>query len=591
MGIPVTDPRGRLRHPFRRAWARGPARPVPAGSRARPWGRRAAGGLAEVVLGVGVALGFTAWGASIDESPVTRAGQVSALAALQLRFALVALPLLVLVAVTTVHGPATRRRMVLRLSCAAVAGLVTGLLGAGQVYALRGTPWPLAGVSGDDGRLILMAREVIASGATHSFYPPLVPYLMAAGVQHLGVAEPAFVLKQLLIGAVALTGPLTYAAWRLSVRPLAALCLAVVPGLPQFLPYKSYSPLVLLLLLPLLVRLLMWLRVSRGLSLRGALGRGAALGAASGLVFLLYSGWHVWAVPGASVAVLACFPWRGGRRRLGGPAVLLAGAGAAFLVVAGRYLWVLLHAVTVKDSYCSLVTLTQPGYFGPSPLSAALWNQPGVWPPLGEFAGLGVFMLVLVVGAAVAVWLGLSSPLVVAPLAVLAGAWLARFWIASHLARDQASQLFPRTANVVQACLAVLLVAAALLVLERGRALVRLVRQDGSHPGPMAPVPHRFGAVGVLLGVALVGAMSGSALTDAYLPQGPSSPTAGSLAWNAHQIRLPDGQCPAFADGGRCGSPAPPGPLPADVDYATSTPSPDFARQCVYPWQRPSTAG
>ncbi|MEW2247977.1 hypothetical protein AB0907_11630 [Streptomyces sp. NPDC006975] len=106
----------------------------------------------EVLVSLVTALGFTYWGLSVGNSPVTRVGQVSGLSDLQFRLALLLLVLLAAVGWATVRGGERVRSLAVRLGAAAVAGLSTGFLGAGQVFALRGTPWPINGPYGDNNR-------------------------------------------------------------------------------------------------------------------------------------------------------------------------------------------------------------------------------------------------------------------------------------------------------------------------------------------------------------------------------------------------------------------------------------------------------
>lgn len=496
--------------------------------------------------------------------------------------------MLVLVAVVTRRATRPVRELSLRLACSAVAGLSTGFLAGGQVFALRGTPWPINADHGDNGALGLMSREAIATGSTHSVYPPAIPYVMAYATQQLDLAHPALVLKPLFIGLVAVTGPAAYLAWRLSLGPLAALAVAEASVLPQTAPYKPYSSLVLVLVVPLSVVLLLWLRDSARLSARAAVVRGALLGFALGVLFLIYSGWLVWCAPGVGAAVVAAWPWRRGREAVSRAAMLLVSAAGAFVLVAARYLWVLLHGLGLKDPYCSPITLTQPAYIGPNAFATTQWDQPGEWPPLGWFAGLDLVTIVLLAGRGTAVALGLRRPMVSAPVAIFAGAWLLRFWIAHDVERDRATQLFPRTTAVLQVCLCVLVVVAGLLVAEQVRSALRSLpsserlatsaaqRSAGGHSAPA-------GALVVLL---LVAGMAGSALTDQYLPERPQLGTSGALAWYAHQLRKPDGSCPTFANGGRCTSPRPQGALPPSADYATNRSPATFLQDCEYPWRK-----
>ena len=531
------------------------------------------------------AAALAAWCATIDNNPILRTGQVSALAAVQLRVALSTLVVLVLVGIATSRGRRDVRRLAVRLGSAVIAGLSTGLLAGGQLFLLRDTPWPLNSNHGDNGMLIVMAREVIATGSTHSFYPPAVPYVMAFLTDHLGLGNPGTALKPINIWLLVLTGPGVYLAWRLTTGPLAALALMMASVLPQVTPYKAYSPLVLALLLPLLVALLQWLRTSERRPVRANVISGLAFGATLGGLFLVYSGWHVWMAPGAAVAVMFTFPWRRGRVAMVRAGALLTSTGLAFLLVAGRYLLVLLGATSTKDTYCSPITLSDPAYIGPNPYSGLFWDQAGEWPPFGWFAGLDVFTLALLAGAAVSLTLGFRRPVVHGTLAIFAGAWLSRFWIVHNLERDQATQLFPRTTNVIQVCLCVLFVVAVLLVVERGRGVLVAVRNAAPNQFPSAAATSHA-AVAALAFAALTFGMAGSAITNQYLPERPELKTGGTLAWYAHNTRTPEGPCPTFAEAGQCTTPAPPGPLPASADYATSETTPTFLQDCEYPWRK-----
>lgn len=75
----------------------------------------------------------------VQIDPVSRIGQVSGLAALQLRL------LLLLAVILLIAIPAMRRwtAVPLQLASAAVAGLCTGVTAAGVALALHGTSWPL----------------------------------------------------------------------------------------------------------------------------------------------------------------------------------------------------------------------------------------------------------------------------------------------------------------------------------------------------------------------------------------------------------------------------------------------------------------
>ncbi|MER6045016.1 hypothetical protein ABT136_30425, partial [Streptomyces sp. NPDC001856] len=98
-----------------------PARSAPEGL-ARTLARRWWPAVAECVVAVATALGFTARGVTVANSPVTRVGQVSGLSNLQFRLALLVLVVLAVVGWATVRGSERVRAVTVRLAAAAVAG-------------------------------------------------------------------------------------------------------------------------------------------------------------------------------------------------------------------------------------------------------------------------------------------------------------------------------------------------------------------------------------------------------------------------------------------------------------------------------------
>lgn len=511
-----------------------------AGSLARRW----APAVGEALVAVATALGFTYWGLTVANSPITRVGQVSGLSNLQFRFALLVLVIVGVVGWATVRASVRVRAVTIRLAAAAVAGLSTGFLGAGQVFAMRGTPWPINGPYGDNNRILGWAEEVLHTGSMDGFYPPAVPYILgyAAKAGFLD-GQPAFGLKWLFIAFVALTGPAAYLAWRMCLTPLPALAVGLLPALQQTLPHKPYSPFVLVLLVPLIAKLLMWLRASPHFTGRGTAWRGGFLGLLFGVLFLVYSGWHLWSIPGVLIAALFFFPWRTGPLR----GLLYIGSSLlGFLLVAGVYLRVLLGATSTRDQWCSGYTLTEPAYIGTTPLSGLAWDEPAEYPGFGEFAGLHMYAVLALIGLGVAVALGLRKAVVIAPLACFASAWLIRFWLAGHMEADQQVQLFPRTMIQIQVTLTALAVLACVLAVGRLAPLVRRLSADGPRPA------RQFTAVGALLALSLAGGMIGSFFSNQYLPTLPEEKLAGTLTWNAHQFRKPDGSCPKYASGDSC---------------------------------------
>ncbi|QMU75290.1 hypothetical protein GXW83_05460 [Streptacidiphilus sp. PB12-B1b] len=538
-----------------------PSSPVPA-RLARRWGPAAG----EWAVGLAVALLFTWWARTVDDNPVVRSGQIAGLAALQFRLAVLGIPLLALVGWAVVRGGARLREWGVRLGAAGVAGLVSGFLAGGQVFMLRGTPWPINGLGGDTGSLDYWAQSVVRTGTFHNVYSPGIPHLVAWLAEQFYHGNAGLVFKPLLIVLTALTCPLVYLAWRMVLRPLPALGVAVLCGVSQYMPYKQYSPLILLLLVPVIAKLAQWLRGSPAFTAWGAVLRGAWLGVMLGVLFITYSGWHVWSFPGAVVLVLALFPWRRAGGRVRG-LLLLGGTAVAFLAIGGDYTLKMLGASNTKDLWCSQITLTQPAYLGELPFSAVNWNQPGVFPNVvGTFAGLDFWTVAMIAGLGLAVALGLRRPAVLGLVACFGGSWLLRFGFAERMVSDQNIRLFPHTTFEIQYTLTALAVVGCVLVAERLGDLTRAVAALASERAAATPglpaLPRlpavRFTAVGALLALLLAGGMAASAITDQYLPAPPSEHTGGSLAWAAHQLRKPDGACPRYAHNGTCTAPPTP---------------------------------
>jgi galactan 5-O-arabinofuranosyltransferase len=535
------------------------------------WGRR----ISEVAVAVGAALLFAWWSVSIGVDPLTRVGQVSGLAWLQFRLFVIAVPLLAVTALCAVRSPARWHAPSVRLACALVSGLATGFTAGGMVIALRGTPWPVQGQSGDDGRLESWADAILRTGHLPNIYPPGLPYAMAFLARYGGFSDPAFALKWLIIACIALTAPACYLSWRLLLRPLPALVVSLVSAIPVVLPYKPYSPLVLVVFVPLAAKLLQTIRRAPGIRPRRLLAIGVGLGVAHGLLVLLYSGWFVWSAPGLAVAFAVLLPWRSGRQGLSRVFVISAAAGGSFLAVAGPYLWTLLSAAgTAEDRWCSTMVLADPGYIAMLPNPYPWAGEPGMWPPPGEFGGVGLFTLVLLAGVGGAIALGLRRSSVAVTVACLASAWAMRFWIASRMEQTQAVQLYPRTFHQILYCCLVLVGLTSVLLFERVRSLVRRFERR-----PVGSPRYPFAATGLLAAAVLAAGMAGSATADPYLPVNPQHSWTGGLTWTAQSLRKPDGTCPRFAPGGRCAAPR---KRPFTIPDAT-----DPGRLvCEYRWRR-----
>ena len=98
--------------------------------------------------------------AHIKVSAVDRMGQVSGMATIGLRLLAVAIPLVVALHVSSRLRDGQAFDTVMRLVCAALAGIASAAFAAGVVLALRGTPFGLGGTSGDAGVLCAWADSI-----------------------------------------------------------------------------------------------------------------------------------------------------------------------------------------------------------------------------------------------------------------------------------------------------------------------------------------------------------------------------------------------------------------------------------------------
>ncbi len=484
---------------------------------------------AEIVTAFGAAALAVQLSRSIRVDPLDRVGQVSGLAGLGLRFVLAGLVVLALCAAVSRAGEGVRRT-VERCACAAVAGLATGLVAGGILLALRGTDWPLFADRGDSGQLIRWVDDLLAGRGIPAEYPPAVLHVTAALAELTGTSTPE-ALRAVQVVGTAVFGPLAYLAWRLVLPAGWALAVALLAAFPLLEPYKPYTTVVLVALVPVLVVLLSTLRRAASLSWARIAVTGLGAGVALGVLFLVYSGWFVWSAPGAVVAAGLLLPWR--RAALRGLALLgLASVGLA--AVAFPHLVGLLSAAgDVQDRYLYFDTSVEPAYI-------AMWRNDlpgdtGPWPPPGELAGVGVFTLLLVVGLGAAIALAGRRTVVLTAALLVAGAWVLRFAFAAQMYETGSVQLYPRTTPQILFCLIVL----SVLAVRAG--LARL-------PRPSAASPSRTPVVLGGLAAALLLALSmGSSLADRYLPRDDGS--TALLAYVAQLVRQPDGTCPDFGAG------------------------------------------
>ncbi|OLT00993.1 hypothetical protein BJF90_06760 [Pseudonocardia sp. CNS-004] len=427
-----------------------------------------------------------------------------------------------------------------RVACAAVAGLATGLVAGGVVLALHGTTWGLFANWGDSGQLIRWADDIVAGRPVPPDYPPAVLHLIARWAELTGDSTAGALRTSQVLGT-ALFGPLAYLSWRLVLTPVWALAVTLVAAMPLLEPYKPYTTVVLVALVPLLIAFAQLLHRAAGQTWIRLAFAGAAAGVLLGVLFNVYSGWFLWSAPGALVAVLVRFPWRAPLRGL----TLLATALAGLVAIAWPHLFGLIAAAgTVQDRYFYFDTAVEPAYI-------AMWRNDlpgdvGPWPPPGELAGVGVFTVLLVAALGVAVAVGARRTAVITAGALLAGAWVLRLAIASQMYDTQTVQLYPRTTAEILFCLLVLAVLAARYGGQRLQDAWRAhaVTANGHVPRNVAPV-HAAPIIGALCAALLLALSMGSATADRYLPRNDKS--VGLLAYVAQNVREPDGTCPAYS--------------------------------------------
>ncbi|MFC5908234.1 hypothetical protein [Streptacidiphilus monticola] len=487
--------------------------------------RRWAPSAGEGVLALALTVVLTALAARIHGNPLHKAAQVSALSRMQLLVSGTAVVVVGVLGRYAVRGSGRRWDLLLRLGAAAVVGVTGGFLGGAEAWALHGTPWPINGETGDNGRMIRWAQQVQAHGTFDNIYPPGMPHIGAFVAEHFTHGNVPEAFKPIYIFCLAFTPVLVFLFWRMLVAPLPAAAIAVLGALTSPMATKPYSPLVAMLLVPVVAKLAQWLRSSPGVTPARAALRGLWLGLLCGGLFLVYSGWHVFTFPAIAALLLALFPWRSGwAGRLRGLA-LAASFGAGFLALAAGYLWQMLGATGTRDLLCNSYTLADPAS---TTVSLTLVADP--WP-------------VLLLGAGLAVWLGLRRSTVLAVLFCTAGVWLMRFYLASRMAADQNVRLFPHTAIELRYLFIVLLVLG--LALGAG-TLARALAVSGTAFA-------RQGAVAVLLALFVVAGVGGSAAAQGILPTAPSLRQSGTATWDAHQLRDQDtGHCPRYAVGGTC---------------------------------------
>ena len=386
---------------------------------------------------------------SIGLNPLDRLGQISGLASLGLRFTIAGTFLIVVLVLAVRRGDDARMQRTSRLVCAACAGLVSAMVAGGIWIALHGTPWGLNALGGDAGALASWAEALHHGKPIPPMYPPLALHILHI-YSDLSGLEPGMAMKHLEILGTAAAGPAAYLSWRLLLRPGWALAIGCTTMFPLFEPYKPFPNLVLIVLIPLVVLFLDYLRTARTRDGMHLLRSAIVFGIVFGVLSLTYSGWFQWAAPGLFIATLLVFPWREGRRN----ALLFLGITAVcYVILTGHYMIGLFtdpHAKIV-DNYIYFDVRTDPMYI-------AMWRNDlpgitGVWPPVGELGGAGLFTILLALGFGAAVALGRKTTVVITLVPVMIGAWLMRFYFARQLWATKLVQLYPRTTPLILYCL------------------------------------------------------------------------------------------------------------------------------------------
>ncbi|MEV6972928.1 hypothetical protein [Kitasatospora sp. NPDC093806] len=508
---------------------------------------------AEVLVSVAAGLGFMLLCTHISVNPTNRIGQVSGLAKIQQYAALIGIPVLAALLFLAYRGTLRYYQVAQRLVCAALAGLSTGVVAGGIAVALHGTPWGLGGQEGDPGNLMGMANDMIRGKGLPGVYPPLFPALLAvwAKLFHGGIPGVGHALKDLQLILSALVGPMAYLSWRMLLRPFWAMAVAVPTSIVFLDPIRPYSHGSMLVLLPLLAACFREIRRSDELSARSAALRGLGFGVAFGVMFVWYSGWYLWAAPGSFLLALLIFPWRRGKRALQRALVFLGAMLVTAAVIGAPLLYQLVKlGASTMDRYAYINTYIDPAYVlgWASDRSGTLTYHN--WPESGELAGQTGFALLLLLGVGLGVGLGLRNIVVRTTGFVLIGAWLLRFWFASHMEHNQAVQLYPRTTWIIFYCLIILTVMGIMLTYERGFGWVRSTLADVA-PARAARISPRVLAqlaAGLICAVALFTTMGGSWSANRFMPStNPGVEDMGLDALRAHLQALENGDCPKYS--------------------------------------------
>jgi galactan 5-O-arabinofuranosyltransferase len=326
------------------------------------------------------------------------------------------------------------------------------------------------------------------------------------------------------------------------------------------------------MLIPVLVKFLHTVRHAGRLSLLRAGLLGLVFGAGIGVLFLLYSGWFVWGALGIFVAFLVVTPWRTALLRV---AVLGTATLVTFVAVAWVHLSGLLNnSGGTSDKYFYFDTDTEPAYI-------AMWrNDRGVgagpiWPPFGELGGVGLFTILLAIGAGVAIYFGWRRTVVLTLGCVAVSAWLMRMYLASESYATLSVRLYPRTLMIILYCLLLLTGFSVFYAVTwlRNRPQPLSLEQLSLEPVSRAARWRAKPPLGLMLiPLLFFFASAGSATSDRYMPQSPQG-SMGYFTWIAQYHRLLDGNCTQYGRLHGC-QPHPISSTGTGASPAGSSPSP-----------------
>jgi galactan 5-O-arabinofuranosyltransferase len=513
--------------------------------------QRIVGVLLEAATAVGVIVVFLAACSRIRHDPLNRVSQVSAMAKINLRFVLLGLAIIGATLVIDRLGRPLLRRYARQMACAGIAALSTSLVAGGIMFALNGTPYGILAGGSDFGWIADWIDQYQHTGSFPAHYPPIPIYVIWAAVEISG--QPvAIVTKPLEIIGTAMFGPVAYFSWRLLLKPIWALTIGVIAMAPFIEPFKMYPHLALLVFVPVMVKLFTFVRRGDRLTTKSAIGWGVGYGLVLAVLFLIYSGWFVWALPGAVLTFALVAPWRTAAKRV---LLFAATAAAVFLPLTWVHMAGLLAPTgAVNDNFQYFDTRADPAYI-------AMWrNDSGgnvgpAWPPLGELGNVGLFSVLLAVGLALALALGWRRTVVITAVAGIAGAWVLRFYLAGEMYETSTVKLYPRTTMFILYLLLILIGFAIYYATDRIRELFAGraatpgdAQSDATREAPASAGRAPFGLM--LAPLLMLFLFTGSATVDRLMPADKPGTDATAI-WISHTTFLPDGTCPKWGRG-RC---------------------------------------